>query len=262
MLVRGGLSVTVLERDADAHARTQGGSLDLHPGSGQRALAAAGLIEHFHRHARPQGEEIRILGPDGQERVRHRGPATPDARIPDADGILPGRPEIDRTLLRSVLLESLPEGTVRWGQHVIDIEPIDGGGHRVSSADGSVHEFGLLVGAEGGRSQVRQLLTTAEPEPLGVSDAMMWLDLGRLPHLADLIGSGNLWCLGHNLNVGAQRSGTDDVRVSVMLRESEPGEGANQAMLNVRPVAEESARIQAAIVAPDSLATMTRMFGG
>jgi 2-polyprenyl-6-methoxyphenol hydroxylase-like FAD-dependent oxidoreductase len=359
MLVRGGLPVTVLERDAGAHARTQGGSLDLHPESGQRALVAAGLIEQFHRHARPQGEEIRILGPDGQEHVRHPGPVPPDALTPDADGILPGRPEIDRTVLRSLLLASLPDGTVRWGQHVVDIEATEGDGYRVSSADGSVSEFGLLVGADGARSRVRPLLTTAEPEPLGVSDAMLCLDLRRCPDLADLIGNGSLWCLGDNLNVGAQRSGTHDVRVSVMLRESDSGprlrpgatkrdllelladwspvitdlvasadddvvvyeiaalptaltwasrpdvtligdaahlmppvgEGANQAMLDaaelgraliaaphdraaaissveaamfarVQPVAEESARIQAAIVAPDALATMTRMFGG
>src|SRR5207247_1679483 len=44
ILHRHGVDAVVYERDASRSARKQGGMLDLHPGSGQRALAAAGLV--------------------------------------------------------------------------------------------------------------------------------------------------------------------------------------------------------------------------
>jgi 2-polyprenyl-6-methoxyphenol hydroxylase-like FAD-dependent oxidoreductase len=224
VLNRGGLPATVLERDAGPGARSQGGSLDLHPDTGQRALVAAGLIEQFHRYARPQGDEIRILDPAGHEHAHHRGASMPAALVPDQDGILAGRPEIDRTQLRALLLDSLPEHTVQWGRHVVDIEAVVGGGHRVRCSDNTVSEFDVLIGADGARSRVRTLLTAAEPEPVGVTMAMLWLhDLTRDPDLREidaLIGQGSLWCLGDNLNVGAQRTGNGDARVSVMARDT------------------------------------------
>jgi 2-polyprenyl-6-methoxyphenol hydroxylase-like FAD-dependent oxidoreductase len=358
VLTRAGAAVSVLERDEGPGARTQGGSLDLHPESGQRALAVAGLIGEFRRHARVQGEEIRILDPAGRLHVRHSGSVDPAALVPDADGILPGRPEIDRGQLRALLAGSLPDGIIQWSTQVTGIESRSPG-YRVHAGDGSSTDWDILVGADGGRSAVRPLLTPAQPEPLGIVYATLPLgDLPARPGLADFIGDGSLWCLGQNLNVGAQRSSAD-ARVSVMLRETPGGprispgasrsdllalisgwspaitdlvasadddvtvhalatlpigltwtarpdltligdaahlmppvgEGANQAMLDgadlglallrspgdpaaairraeaamfgrVRPVAEESARIQAVLLSPDALAAMTRMFGG
>ena len=81
--------------------------------------------------------------------------------------------EIDRARLRSVLLESLPEQTMRWGSHVTGIDAVAGGGYRLHCADGSVSEFDVLIGADGGRSRVRKLVTPAEPQSVGVTVAMM-----------------------------------------------------------------------------------------
>ncbi|MFD0542284.1 FAD-dependent monooxygenase [Streptomyces mexicanus] len=55
MLHRQGIAATVYERDAHAGARTQGGTLDLHPESGRRALDELGLTEAFRAEARPEG---------------------------------------------------------------------------------------------------------------------------------------------------------------------------------------------------------------
>jgi glycine/D-amino acid oxidase-like deaminating enzyme len=41
ILQKHGIAVTVYDRDADQHARNQGGSLDLHEGDGQVALREA-----------------------------------------------------------------------------------------------------------------------------------------------------------------------------------------------------------------------------
>ena len=93
-----GIDAVVHEREASRSARSQGGMLDLHPESGQQALAAAGLADRFRSQARPEGEEHRILDPAGRTLVHH---------VP-APGSFSGRPEIDRSALRDLLLDSAP----------------------------------------------------------------------------------------------------------------------------------------------------------
>ncbi|WP_336886072.1 NAD(P)-binding protein [Streptomyces mexicanus] len=79
MLHRQGIAATVYERDAHPGARTQGGTLDLHPESGRRALDELGLTEAFRAEARPEGEELRILDP-----VHEAGLGIADRPIPRA----------------------------------------------------------------------------------------------------------------------------------------------------------------------------------
>ena len=105
-----GIEASVYERDPSRHARSQGGTLDLHPESGQYALEAAGLAEQFHALARSEGEEHKIMSPAGDLLVHH---------VPDAPG---GRPEIDRTDLRDLLTGSLPAATIHWGAQVVAVE--------------------------------------------------------------------------------------------------------------------------------------------
>nr|WP_203549453.1 NAD(P)-binding protein [Actinospica acidiphila] len=104
ILARHGITATVYDRDAGPDARDQGGSLDLHADNGQLALREAGLLEDFFRLARPEGQEMRQLDPSGAVLFHHE--PEPDERF---------KPEIDRRVLRDLLLGSLPPGTVRWG---------------------------------------------------------------------------------------------------------------------------------------------------
>ena len=68
-----GISATVYELDATADVRQQGGSLDIHEASGQRALREAGLYEAFRRRTHPEGEATRILDRDGTVFVDEAG---------------------------------------------------------------------------------------------------------------------------------------------------------------------------------------------
>jgi 2-polyprenyl-6-methoxyphenol hydroxylase-like FAD-dependent oxidoreductase len=56
-----GIAVTVFEREPTSSSRGQGGSLDMHPESGQYALETAQLTAQFRKVARPEGEEMKIL---------------------------------------------------------------------------------------------------------------------------------------------------------------------------------------------------------
>ncbi|MEK8174040.1 FAD-dependent monooxygenase [Streptomyces sp. M19] len=104
MLHRHGIAATLHERDAGLDARAHGGSLDLHPESGQRALDELGLTEGFQADARPEGEDLRILDPAGRVLGRH----APEP----GEGT---RPEIDRGSLRKLLLRKVPDTAINWG---------------------------------------------------------------------------------------------------------------------------------------------------
>jgi 2-polyprenyl-6-methoxyphenol hydroxylase-like FAD-dependent oxidoreductase len=209
ILHRHGIQAVVYEREASRSARSQGGMLDLHPESGQRALAEAGLAGRFRSAARPEGEEHRILDPAGRTLVHHK----------PRPGSFSGRPEIDRSTLRELLLGSLPADTVRWRHRLVAAAPRPEGGLALTFDGGHSAGCDILIGADGARSVVRSLLTDAPLSyvatlvELGISDADR-----RHPDLAELVGPGNLWCIGTNQILAAQRLGDGSIRVGISLR--------------------------------------------
>ncbi|QLQ35474.1 FAD-dependent oxidoreductase [Micromonospora robiginosa] len=208
ILHRHGLGAAVYERESHRAERTQGGSLDLHPESGQRALAAAGLEARFRSEARPQGEEHRILDPAGRVLVHHR----------PRPGSFAGRPEIDRRVLRDLLLDSLPEDTVAWDHRLVAAEPRPDGGFRLAFHGGRHADCDVLVGADGARSVVRPLLTDATPSAVSTLVSLTVDDADRRhPALADLVGPGNLWCVGERRILSGQRLGDGSIRVGISL---------------------------------------------
>ncbi|MFC9288905.1 FAD-dependent oxidoreductase [Streptomyces sp. NPDC057052] len=195
-----GIDALVYEREPSRDARGQGGMLDLHSGTGQRALREAGLIDQFHTIARRAGQDMRLLEPDGTLLLQED---TPDDAPLD-------RPEVDRADLRDLLLESLPEHTVRWGHA---FRSADNGLLRF--ADGSSATYDLLVGADGANSRVRAQLTDARPTHTGQNIVELGIpDIDRThPDLATMVGRGNYWVLGDGQSLAAQRNGDGRVRV-------------------------------------------------
>jgi 2-polyprenyl-6-methoxyphenol hydroxylase-like FAD-dependent oxidoreductase len=203
-----GLDAVVYEREASRSARGQGGSLDLHPESGQRALADAGLAGSFRTQARPEGEEHRIVDPAGRILVHH---------VPQP-GSFSGRPEIDRGALRDLLLDSLPDDTVVWRHRLVAAAPRPGGGWELTFPGGQVTGCDILVGADGARSVVRPLLTDVRLSPVATLVELHINEVDRRhPELAELVGPGNLWCVGVNQILAAQRLGDGGLRVGITL---------------------------------------------
>lgn len=205
-----GIDAVVYEREASRDARGQGGSLDLHPPTGQRALRLAGLEAEFLAMARPEGQDMRLLDHTGAILLQEDTPA--DAPL--------ARPEVDRADLRNTLLDSLPDGVVRWGREFQEAVPVPGGGWRVRFADGTTASHDLIVGADGARSRVRPLVTDARPHHLGVN-----LVEGTIPDppedLAAWLGRGSFWAMGPGLMLGTQRGRDGGYRVAGMFRTPE-----------------------------------------
>ncbi|MFI2762308.1 FAD-dependent oxidoreductase [Streptomyces echinatus] len=203
-----GIDAVVYEREASRGARGQGGMLDVHSGTGQRALREAGLIDRFHAIARREGQDLRLLEPDGTLLLQED---TPDDAPAD-------RPEVDRADLRDLLLDALPGHAVRWGHALEHAE--DG---LLRFADGRVASYGLLVGADGADSRVRPLLTDARPAHTGQNVVELGIpDVDRTrPDLAAMVGRGNYWVLGDGQSLSAQRNGDGRVRVYLGFRTAE-----------------------------------------
>jgi 2-polyprenyl-6-methoxyphenol hydroxylase-like FAD-dependent oxidoreductase len=193
-----GIPSTVYERDASAEARDQGGSLDMHEESGQLALRTAGLYEEFRRLTHPLGETLRVLDRAGTVFIDHA-----------PEGGEGGRPEIDRTALRDLLIASLDPGTIAWGHKVATVSPLDGGRHELTFAGGGGTSVDLLVGADGTWSKVRPLLSDAKPEYCDISYLELRLsDVDeRHPDSAALVGPGLMFALSDNKAMMAHGGG-------------------------------------------------------
>ncbi|KAJ1766360.1 hypothetical protein IW140_004998 [Coemansia sp. RSA 1813] len=212
------LPCAIYEAEASRDMRNQGGTLDLHLQAGQLALKAAGLWSEFQRYSRPEGESMKLIKPDGS--VFWDDNATLQA---EASQRRRARPEIDRVKLRDILLDSLEEGTVKWGKKVVRVEQNDSspGKHNIIFSDHtSETSIDLLVGADGAWSKVRSLLTDESPFYSGISSIELWsLDVdAKDAWLSSYIGKGSCFMFDDGRALQCQRNGNGSVRVYASLR--------------------------------------------
>lgn len=192
-----GISPVVVERDADAAERRQGGSLDLHDETGQYAIRRAGLECAFSAAARPEDQGDRLYDAGGQLLFSH-------------DGAGHNRPEIDRAALRDILVNSLTPGTIRWNSRILGLAPCGDG--YLLKGNGWQEKFDVVIGADGAWSCVRPLLSHAEPAYEGVAFAELGFDTQRHPAIDALTGAGKMFAVGDNRALITQRNGRGHIR--------------------------------------------------
>lgn len=144
-LERAGISYVVYER-SKSETRPAGGCLDLHVGSGQRAMREAGCYAEMRKYGRLGDATIhRVWDHEG-----HQVFSWGEGR--DA-------PELDRTQIKAALLTTIPEDKILW-EKAVNSATRDENGHIVLSfADGTTASgFKLVVGADGSWSKIRHLV--------------------------------------------------------------------------------------------------------
>lgn len=204
-----GFAVSVFERDSGPDARPQGGTLDLHADTGQLALARADLLKPFEKIARYEDQGTRLYDRNGM------------LLFDDADIAGQGdRPEVDRTALREMLLESLPRDVVSWDRTLLDVIPRDDGCYDLAFSNGLVRPFDLVVGADGAWSRVRPLVSSYQPQYTGITFVEFGLDDVDVDHpgASRLVGQGKLGVQGDAMGIIAQRNGHSHIRCYAVFR--------------------------------------------
>lgn len=152
LLQQAGIDVKVYERDANRHIRQQGSTLDMHHGTGLKAIEVAGLLDEFKKYYR-KGADTSTLT-DGHLRVYVDDKITTLRDFGDIDF----RPEIDRGPLRDMLINSLRMENLVWNARFTNMTP-QGQGWNIVFENGSSVYADLVIGADGANSRLRSYVT-------------------------------------------------------------------------------------------------------
>ncbi len=217
-LLNRGIPATLYERETSSAARAYlGGMLDLTWNEGQRALRENGLAEAFKANSRLDAQETRICGKDG---VTLMGRTEDDVKDETQS-----RPEIDRRVLRDIMLAAVPESAVKWGHTLASVRPVDEGSgkHELTFTNGLVVVTDMLIGADGAHSRVRPLLSPATPIYEGITGAEISVApaIVALPENADIgeaVGLGSCYAAQDGKTFFAQRNGDGRIRVYAFHR--------------------------------------------
>ena len=203
LLNESNIDVAVFEGEKSISIRAQGGTLDLHTETGQKALRKAGLFDEFLRYARYDGEALSVVDKHRKAVLRTPGASKNSSR---------GRPEIDRVRLRQLLVESLPENVIRWGKRLRSVGSEDLSLH---FDDGIEKGFDLVVGADGAWSKVRPILSSAQPFFVGLGGVDMVIEghAKRYPHIDKFVNRGSIFGFSDGKGITLQQRGDDSLNV-------------------------------------------------
>ena len=224
LLQLSGLKVKVYERDKDKTARVQGSPLDLHEGSGLAALSQAGLLDEFKRNFLRGADRMKIMNESAEVFFSDH-----DRKVEENFDNPFFRPEIDRGVLRKILLDSLATDIVVWNSHFISMEP-SGDGWLLHFQDRTAEYADLVIGADGANSRIRPYLTDVKPFYSGITmlegtitDASV-----TAPNISALLNGGKIMAFGNTKNIllGQKGNGEIGFYLSFKTDDNVPGSSA------------------------------------
>jgi len=202
-----GVNVKVYERDLNKHARVQGSPLDLHDESGLKAIAEAGLLGEFKANY--------MVGADRETITNELGEifySDHEGKPEENFGHEHFRPEIDRGVLRKILLDSLQPETVVWDSHLVSMTVV-GDGWRLEFRDGKTAYADLVIAADGANSKIRPYITDIKPFYSGVLmlEGNVYDAENKVPKVHALLGGGKIMAFGNEKNLLMGQKGNGEV---------------------------------------------------
>lgn len=195
-----GITATIFEGELSPDYRSQGGSLDLHEGTGLEAIREAGLFDSFLKHARYDSQALAVLDKHAKTWFSF-GSSRP----------VFSKPEIDRADLRRILYESLPDETILWGHRLQRVD-----GHTLIFEHTSISGFDLIIGADGAFSKVRPALTSIKPLYSGVGGYQLKIPEAenKAPDVYKLVNRGTVFAFDQGKELGLQQLGNGGITVN------------------------------------------------
>ncbi len=208
-----GANVNVYERDLNKDARVQGSPLDMHEESGMAALRKANLADEF-------GKNVRI-GADKKIITNEQGEIffSDHKSKPGEAASKYSRPEIDRGVLRKVLLESLQPGTVVWDSHFLSMEA-QNKGWLLHFKNGSSAYADLVIAADGANSKIRPYITSSKAFYSGITMVEINIHNAAIatPHIYALLNGGKIMAFGNEKCILGGQKGNGDLGFYLSLK--------------------------------------------
>jgi len=207
LLQNAGVNVKVYERDTNSNARVQGAPLDLHKESGLAALEKAGLIGEFKKKYMHGADRELIMDAKGTIHFSDH-----ELNHTDNFGHEHFRPEIDRGVLRKLLLDALNQDVVVWDSQFLSMKKQDVGyllnfkNHANAYAD-------IVIAADGANSKIRPYITNIKPFYSGITmlegniaDAQK-----NAPDIFKLLNGGKIMAFGNKQNILLGQKGNGEL---------------------------------------------------
>ncbi|MGQ7944486.1 FAD-dependent oxidoreductase [Flavobacterium sp. WC2509] len=198
-----GVNVKVYERDINKDARVQGANVDLHFDSGLKVIEAAGLMESFKANYMKGADKFRMIDKDGNICSDEHNQGT------DIDfGNENFRPEIDRGVLRSVLIDSLLPDTVIWNSQLVSMDQVNDG-WELTFKNGTRTVADIVIGADGYRSKIRPYVTDIKELYSGATFIQGEIEYPEkdCPEMYELVNKANLIAMSVGKTIAVQPSG-------------------------------------------------------
>lgn len=212
-----GVEVKVYERSKDKSVPQQGATLDLHYGSGLKALREGGLIAEFKKNYRPGADRLTIT--DHQAVVRFA--ESEEGIVQDLNNEY-ARPEIDRGPLLDLLIASLQEGTMVWDAKFAELSK-DENVWQLLFENGTVAHADLVIAADGANSKVRKYITGIQRIYSGITVVVgnIYDAAVNAPHLWKLTNGGKVFAMGNEKTVVLSAKGEGSLSFYTGTKETE-----------------------------------------
>ena len=184
----------------------------MHKSTGLAALKRINLYDEFLKNARFDGEAMSIVDKHFEKWVEVPGGTQQSSN---------GRPEIDRTKLRDMLLKAVPHERIHWNAKLLNI---DNDKDLTLHFDGRTETgFDLVVGADGTWSKVRPLVSPVRPAYTGITGIRFKISncAERFLDLDAMVNKGLLLAFSDGQGLMAQQIGDGSLYVAAYLVRAE-----------------------------------------
>jgi 2-polyprenyl-6-methoxyphenol hydroxylase-like FAD-dependent oxidoreductase len=192
-----GADVNVYERDIDKNARVQGSPLDLHEESGLAALRKADLMDEFKKNFMVGADKLSVLNEQATVCFSDH-----DTKADDNFESEHFRPEIDRGVLRRMLVESLPSETIVWDSQFTSLEKKNDGWLLHFKNKKEVYAD-LVIAADGANSKIRPYITGIKPFYSGITmlEGHIYDGKRSAPQISALLRGGKIMAFGNKKDI-------------------------------------------------------------
>lgn len=197
LLQQKNMNVKVFERDRDRNARVQGSPLDLHEHSGLAALREAGLLDEFRKNYMVGADKTTITNEQAEivfsDHENYQEKAFGEEHF---------RPEIDRGVLRNLLIDSLDAERIIWNSQFIAMEK-QGEGWLLNFKDGRTEYADIVIGSDGANSKIRPYLTNIKPFYSGITmlEGNIYDAEKKVPNISAILRGGKIMAFGNEKNI-------------------------------------------------------------